>query len=46
MLRFDKASYLSLIFKFILSERLSNSVGGSDTFLIFRIHKYTIHSVL
>ena len=33
MLRFDKATYLSLIFKFILSERLSNSVGGSDVLL-------------
>ena len=34
MLRFYKATYLSLLFKFILSERLSNSLLGSD-FLIF-----------
>ena len=25
MLRFDKEKYLSLLFKFVLSERLSNS---------------------
>ena len=33
MLRFDKATYLSLLFKFILSERLSNSLWGSDVLL-------------
>ena len=33
MLRFDKATYLSLLFKFILSERLSNSLSGSDVLL-------------
>ena len=33
MLRFDKATYLSLLFKFSLSERLSNSVLGSDVLL-------------
>ena len=30
MLRLDDATYLSLLFKFTLSVRLSNSVGGSD----------------
>ena len=30
MLRLDKATYLSLLFKFILSERLINSLWGSD----------------
>ena len=33
MLRFDKATYLSLLFKFILSERLCNSLWGSDVLL-------------
>ena len=33
MLRFDKATYLSLLFKFILSARLSNSFGGSGILL-------------
>ena len=33
MLRFDKARYLSLLFKFILSGRLSNSLWGSDVLL-------------
>ena len=33
MLRFDKATYLSLLFKFILSERSSNSLCGSDVLL-------------
>ena len=33
MLRFDKATYLSLVFKFILSERLSNTLRGSDVLL-------------
>ena len=30
MLRFDKATYLSVLFKFILSVKLSNSLWGSD----------------
>ena len=34
MLRFDKATYLSLLFKFTLCKRLSNSLWGSDA-LIF-----------
>ena len=34
MLRFDKAIYLSLLFKFVLSERLSNSLWGSDVLLL------------
>ena len=33
MPRFDKATYLSLSFKFILSERLSNNLGTSDVLL-------------
>ena len=33
MLRFDGARYLSLLFKFILSERLSDSLWGSDVLL-------------
>ena len=33
MLRFDKATYVSLLFKFILSERLSSSLWGSDVLL-------------
>ena len=34
MLRFDKETYLLLLFKFILSEKLSNSLCGSDVLLI------------
>ena len=43
MLRFDKATYLSLLFKFILSERLSNSLWQSDVLLFseFIILLYT-----
>ena len=33
MLRFDKETYLSLLFQIILSERLSNSLWGSDVLL-------------
>ena len=33
MLRLDKATYLSLLFKFIFPERLSNSLWGSDVLL-------------
>ena len=33
MLRFDKATYFSLRFKFILSERLSDSLLESDVLL-------------
>ena len=33
MLRFDRATYLSLLFKLVLSERLSNSLGGSVALL-------------
>ena len=40
MLRFDKATYLSLLFKFILPERLSNNLCGSDVLLFYRTHKY------
>ena len=42
MLRFDKAIYLSFLFKSILSVRLSNLLQGSDVLTIFRIHKYGI----
>ena len=37
MLSFEKATYLSLLFKFILSERLSNSLRGSDILLFSEI---------
>ena len=33
MLRFDRATYLSLLFKCIFSEKLSNSLLGSDALL-------------
>ena len=33
MLRFDRATYLSLLVKFVLSERVSNSLWGSDGLL-------------
>ena len=33
MLRFDKAKYLSLPFRFVLSGRLSNSLSGSNILL-------------
>ena len=33
MIRLDKATYLSHHFKFILAERLSNSLPGSDVLL-------------
>ena len=33
MQRFDKAAYFSLLFKFILSERLSDSMWGSNVLL-------------
>ena len=33
MLRFDKATYLLLLFKFILFERLSNTLLGWDVLL-------------
>ena len=35
MLRFAKATYLSLLFEFVLSERLSNRLGGSDVLPFF-----------
>ena len=47
MLRFDKATNLSLLFKFVLSERLINYLPvGIRCFTIFRFHKCSIHSVL
>ena len=33
MLRFDKATYLSLLFKFILPEKSKNSLWGSCALL-------------
>ena len=33
MIRFDKGTYLSLLFRFILSETLSNSLWESDVLL-------------
>ena len=33
MLRFDRATYFLLVFNFILSKKLSNSLGGSDVLL-------------
>ena len=43
MLRFDKSTYLSLHFKFILSEGLSMRIR---CYTILRIHRYIIQSVL
>ena len=36
-IKFDKATYLSLIFKFILSEGLSNSLWGWDVLLFLEL---------
>ena len=41
MLRFDRATYLSLLSRLVLSLRLSNSLLGLDVLLFF--HKYSIH---
>ena len=46
MLKFDKATSSLLLFKSILFQSLSNCLSESDVFTIFRIHKYSIHSVL
>ena len=35
MLKFDKEIYLSLLFEFIFSQRLSNSLWGSDVSLFY-----------
>ena len=45
MLRFDRVTYLSFLFKFIFSERLSNSMR-IRCFTLFRIHKNSIRFVL
>ena len=37
MLRFDRATYSSLLFKFIFSERVSNSLCGSDVLLFLEL---------
>ena len=39
MLRFDKATYLPLLFKFILSVRLSDSLRGPDILLFLEFRK-------
>ena len=44
MLRCDKATYLSLLFQFVLSERLINSLWGSDVLVFSELMK--IASVL
>ena len=36
MLRFDTATYLSLLFQFIFPERLSNSLLESDVLLFLK----------
>ena len=41
MLRFDKLTNLSLLFKFILPERLSNSLWGSDVLLFLEFINIT-----
>ena len=46
MLRFDKATYLSLLPKLILSERTSINLRGPVSFTIFSIHEYSVHFVL
>ena len=52
MLRFDKATYLSILFMSFLFARLSNSSRGSDVLLfleftnIVSILFYSIHSTL
>ena len=46
MLRFDKAAYLLLLVKFILSEDCEYWSVRSRCFVISRIHKCSIHSVL
>ena len=42
MLRFDKATYLSLLFKFILSERLINSLPGLEVLLFSKFCVITV----
>ena len=39
MLRCDKATYLSLLFQFILSERFINSLWGSDVLVFSELMK-------
>ena len=47
MLRFDKVTYLSLLYQFISSKRLSDRYSvRSRYFAILRIHKYSIHSII
>ena len=42
MLRFDKATQLSFLFKFILTERVSNKLGGSDVLLEYILLKHVL----
>ena len=46
MLRFDKATDLSLLFKFILSVRFSNRFCDDQMFYYSQNYKYSLHSVL
>ena len=49
MLRFDKATYLSLLFKSILSERLVSSLWESDVLLsseFVNISSVLLHSFI
>ena len=45
MPRIDKATNLSLLFKFILSERLSNSLRGYYNFVEFIMLLYTFLAI-
>ena len=46
MPRFDNATYLLLLFKFVLSERLSNNIWGSDLLLFLEfINKYSLYII-
>ena len=46
MLRLDKATYLSLFFKFILSEKISNSLWRSDVLLFPEFININVWKVL
>ena len=46
MLRFNKATYLSLSFQFTLSERFSKVCEDQMFYYSQIINKYSIHSVL
>ena len=46
MLRFDKVTYLSLLFKFIFYARLSNNLRGSDVSLFLEFINIVFNFVL